>query len=196
VSRTRHPWYWNGRAWCPLSPDGRWYWDSQGAEWLLLPAGAITVQRGSGPSLRARLRDLPHWLRWSWAVWLPLFVVWIPVVITLASHHDSRRTIIVVSVALGLIAAVATCLFGASLGYRRRWGYLWWSLLLGAAVLGLVIFMAFDASQPPNAPSDPGLGIGAMFVTAALTPVLALFLWLGGGIGLIARRVRRSKAGS
>jgi len=60
----------------------------------------------------------------------------------------------------------------------------------GDRLIGLFVFGAFDGSQPPNAPDDPGLGLGAMLVTAALTPVLAALLWLGGGIGILFRRMR------
>jgi hypothetical protein len=69
-------------------------------------------------------------------------------------------------------------------------GYLGWSILVGAGLIGLFVFGAFDGSQPPNAPDDPGLGLGAMLVTAALTPILAALLWLGGGIGILFRRMR------
>ncbi len=48
--------------------------------------------------------------------------------------------------------------------------------------MGLIVFFAFDSSQPVNAPDDQGLGLGAMLVTAALAPVIALFLWVGGGL--------------
>jgi hypothetical protein len=65
-----------------------------------------------------------------------------------------------------------------------------WSILVGAGLIGLFVFGAFDGSQPPNAPDDPGLGLGAMLVTAALTPILAALLWLGGGIGILFRRMR------
>jgi hypothetical protein len=75
-------------------------------------------------------------------------------------------------------------------GNNRETGLLGWSILVGAGLIGLFVFGAFDGSQPPNAPDDPGLGLGAMLVTAALTPILAALLWLGGGIGILFRRMR------
>jgi len=124
-------------------------------------------------------------------VWLPLLVAWIPTVMVVASHHDSRTLVTSVSVSCGGIAVVATLGFGGALGFRRAWGYLAWSLPLGMATIGLVMLMAFDGSQPANAPDDPALGLGALLVTAALLPIVALLLWLGEGVGNMVRHLRR-----
>jgi len=154
----------------------RRYWRWDGDRWV--------------PRVKAvgRLKNLPRWLIWSLALWIPLLVAWIPAVMVVASHHDSRALVTSVAAWTGGTAVVATIAFGASLGFRRRWGYLAWSFLLGMATAGLVIFFAFDGSQPVNAPDDPGLGIGAMLVTVALAPVVAIVL--GGGLGRLARRLR------
>jgi hypothetical protein len=119
-------------------------------------------------------------------------VAWIPSIVVVASHHDSRRMITTVAVVLGGLAAIATLAFGATLGYRRHWGYLGWTILVGTIWAGIFIFATFAGSQPANAPDDPGLGLGAMLVTAALAPVIASLLWLGGGLGYLTQRLRRS----
>lgn len=188
-------WLWDGYGWVPtLSPDGQWAWD--GYRWNPVPP-MLHRWRWDGErwvprlTLTARMRRLPKWLIWSWVVWLPFLVAWIPTVMTVVSHHDSRGLVTIVAASIGGLAVVATIAFGGSLGYRRSWGYLGWSLLLGMAVIGLFIFFAFDASQPANAPDDPGLGLGAMLVTAALSPVVALLLWFGGGVGILIRRFRK-----
>jgi hypothetical protein len=134
-----------------------------------------------------RLKHLPKWLIWSLVVWLPLLVAWIPSVMTVASHHDSRSLVVAVGASLGGVAIVATLGFGGSLGYRCAWGYLAWSLLVGIGMVGLFVFVAFENSQPANAPDDPGLGLGAMVVTVALLPVLAFLLGMGGGAGRLIR---------
>jgi hypothetical protein len=74
------------------------------------------------------------------------------------SHHDSRWLITTIAATFGGLAVIATFAFGSSLGYRRQWGYLAWSLLLGVAATGLVIFFAFDGSLPANAPDDQNAG--------------------------------------
>jgi hypothetical protein len=124
-------------------------------------------------------------------VWLPLLVAWIPSVMTVASHHDSRDRVVTVASSLGGLAVLATLGFAGSLGYRRAWGYLAWSMLVGISVIGLFVFFAFAGSRPANAPDDPGLGLGAMVVTAALLPVLALLLWLGGALGRLISFMRK-----
>jgi hypothetical protein len=102
-----------------------------------------------------------------------------------ASHHDSRRLVATVAVAVAGLAVLATLIFGGSLGFRREWGY----LLVGTGMIGLVIFFAFEASVPANTPGGPGVGLGALFVTVALLPVISLLLWLGGATGLVARHL-------
>jgi hypothetical protein len=117
-------------------------------------------------------------------------VAWIPAVYLTWDHHNSRPLTPMIAIIFGCIAIAATIALGASLGYRRQWGYLGWSLVLGMIVIGLVVFFAFENSVPSNAPNDPGVGLGAMFATALLAPVVALFLWVGGAVGLLLRRVR------
>ena len=63
-------------------------------------------------------------------------------------------------------------------------------LLVGIVIVGLVVFFVFAASQPTNAPDDPGFGLGAMLVTVAIAPPLALFLSFGGGVGRLIRSLR------
>lgn len=110
-------------------------------------------------TLRSRLRGLPRWLIWSVCAWLPFLVAWIPSVMTVASHRDSRRLVATVAIVLGGLAVLATIAFGGSLGYRRQWGYLAWSILVGTGMVGLFIFEAFEGSVPANAPDDPGVGV-------------------------------------
>jgi hypothetical protein len=130
------------------------------------------------------------WLVWSVFGWLLFLVAWIPSVEVVASHHDSRQLVATIAVIFGGLAVIATIAYGTSLGYRRQWGYLAWSILVATATIGLTIFLAFEASVPANAPDDPGVGLGAMLVTAFLVPVVALFLWLGGAIGYAVRRIK------
>jgi hypothetical protein len=117
-------------------------------------------------------------------------VAWIPSVTVVLSHRDSRGLVVLVAVLVGGIAVVATIGFAGFLGYRRAWDYLAWSSLVGIATVGLVVFFVFAGSQPANAPDDPGLGLGAMLVTVAIVPPLALLLSLGGGIGRLIRSLR------
>jgi predicted MFS family arabinose efflux permease len=92
----------------------------------------------------------------------------------------------------GGVAVMVTMAFGAVLGYRRRWRYLAWAIVGATALVGMFVFFTFAGSQPSNAPDDPGFGLGALLVTAALVVVIAILLWLGGGIGLVFRSVPRS----
>lgn len=121
-------------------------------------------------------------------------VAWIPAVVTVASDHDSRELVTTVAVVLGGLAVLSTVTVGGVLGYRRAWGYLGWSILFGTAMVAIFMFGAFAGSQPANTPDDPGLGIGAAFVTIALLPALALFLWFGGAIGMFACRLTKAKS--
>jgi hypothetical protein len=172
-----------------LSPDGRWVWD--GYRWNPTPA-VLHKWRWAGDRWvpRSRFPPLPKWLIWNVLAWAPFLIAWIPSIAIVASNHAPRRTITTVAVVLGGLAVLATVAFGSALGYRRQWGYLAWSFLFGSAMIGAAIFLAFDSSQPSNAPDDPGLGLGAMLVTVALLPVVALCLWLGGAIGILIRRLR------
>jgi hypothetical protein len=115
-------------------------------------------------------------------------VAWVPAVTAVLSHHDSASRVAVFSGVFGGSAVLGTLLFGASLGRRREWGYLAWCFLVGLGAIALFIFFSFANTEPANAPDDPGLGLGAMLVTAMVAPVLAAFLWLGGVSGFIARR--------
>jgi nitrate reductase gamma subunit len=175
-------WWWDGQAWLPAySVDGKRWFD--GVAWA-----RTAPKRGS---LRA-LRDGPRWLKWSLIPWAILLVAWIPSVDVVASHHDSWQVITTIAVALGTLAVIGTMGFGALLGYLRHWRYLAWAILGGTVLAGMFVFFTFAGSQPANAPDDPGLGLGAMLVTVAMAPVIAAFLWLGGVIGLLFRRLSNS----
>lgn len=170
-------WSWDGYRWNPVQAVHGWKWDGQ--RWV----------RRTKPI--DRLRNLPKWLVWSLAIWLLFLIAWIPTVTVVASHHDSPTFVRVLALVVVALAVFATIGFGGTLGYRREWGYLAWSLVVGVIIIGFVMFIAFGASQPTNQPDDPGLGIGAMFVTAALSPIVALLLWFGGGVGVLFRQLRR-----
>lgn len=160
-----------GYQWPPaLSPDAQWVWD--GSRWDP-PASARRKWKRSGERWARRSKArLPKWLVWGIPAWLALLVAWIPSVMVVASDHGSEHVIAIVAVALGTLAAMAKVAFGASLGYRRHWAYLGWSVLMGTAAVGLVVAFAFYASVPANDPDDPGVGLGAMFVTLIPTPLL------------------------
>ncbi len=139
----------------------------------------------------ARLRHLPRWLVWRWAGWSVLLVAWVPAVFIAGSHHASRTALIVLAAVTGGVALLSTIVLGGSLGRRRAWGYLGWSLLVAALCLGVVLWFAFASAEPTNGQDDPGMGIGAMFtLVLCLVPVSAM-LWLGGGLGALVSRRRR-----
>ena len=127
-------------------------------------------------------------------MWVLFLVTWVPVMVVTADHHASTTTLTVLGSCLGGAAVVSTIAFGGSLGNRQAWGYLAWSILVGAVFLGLVLFMAFSSSVPANQPDDPGTGIGAMFVTVVCVIPMTVLLYAGGGLGALAGRVVRSKA--
>jgi hypothetical protein len=52
------------------------------------------------------------------------------------------------------------------------------------------------ASVPANDPDNPGVELGATFVTLVLLPRLAFLLWLGGALGLVARRLKDRHPGN
>jgi hypothetical protein len=89
---------------------------------------------------------------------------------------------------LGSLAVLATISHGAQLGFRRQWGYMWWAILYGAVWLGIIVFFSSNSTVPANANNTPGGGIFAAFITFVLTPLVALFLWIGGYLGLMMRR--------
>jgi hypothetical protein len=179
-------WWWDGQSWLPAySVDGKRWWN--GVAWV-----RTAPKRGS---VRA-IREEPRWLKWSVVPWAVLLVAWVPSVVVVASHHDSRRTITTVAVVLGAVAAIATMGFGAVLTYRQHWRYVAWAILVGTALVGIFVFFTFAGSQPTNAPDDPGLGLGAMLVTAATAPAIAMFLYLGGLVGLLFRRLTSSHVGT
>jgi hypothetical protein len=177
------------------SPDGRWWWN--GITWL--PAFSVDGTRWWNGVVwvpikprRNRLHDFPPWLIWLSGVWVFVLVAWVPIVFIVAGHHNSRRTVAIVAVVAGGLAALATMILGGSLGYRREWASLWWLILVGTATTGVIIFFVFESSIPANAPDDPGVGLGAMVATVALVPVITLFLWTGGAMGFLARKARPS----
>ena len=184
-------WYWDGSQLCPLSPDGRWHWD--GGRWLPTPTGFQVFRSPEiadpKPRFTDRVRALPRWLVWRWIVWSVLLVVWIPVIFAAGDHHASDSTLIILASTLGGLALVATLVLGVSLGRRRAWGYLGWSLLVAAFWLGLFLFFAFASSEPNNGHDDPGMGIGAMFALVVCLIPVSWMLWAGGGLGAIVSRV-------
>jgi hypothetical protein len=135
-----------------------------------------------------RLKSTPRWLIWRWVAWILLLVAWVPIVEVAASHHVPATTLIILGSCFGGAAVISTVVFGSSLGHRRACGYLAWSIVVGAALLGLVIFMSFSASVPANQ-DNPGVGIGAMFVTVICVIPMTLLLYAGGGLGALRRRV-------
>jgi hypothetical protein len=135
-----------------------------------------------------RLKSTPRWLIWRWVAWILLLVAWVPIVEVAASHHVPATTLIILGSCFGGAAVISTVVFGSSLGHRRAWGYLAWSIVVGAALLGLVIFMSFSASVPANQ-DNPGVGIGAMFVTVICVIPMTLLLYAGSGLGALRRRV-------
>lgn len=181
-------WFWNGKQWCPLSPDGLWNWD--GERWNPTPPGSTRVKAldAPRPKMTDRLKNLPRWLIWRWVAWTLFLVAWVPIVEVPASHHVPATTLGILGCCFGGAAVVSTVAFGSSLGHRRAWGYLAWSILVGAAVLGLLIFMTFSSSVPANQ-DNPGVGIGAMFVTVICVIPMTILLYAGGGLGALRRRL-------
>ena len=142
------------------------------------------------PPRQSLFRRLPSWLKWRCALWLAAIVAWIPAVYGVLSHHGSTLAVALISGVFGGTALLGTVLFGVSMGYRRQWGYLGWSFLLGVAAIGLVIFMSFESAVPANSPDDPGVGLGAMLATVMVAIVVAGFLWFGEGVGSLVRRLK------
>jgi hypothetical protein len=119
-------------------------------------------------------------------------VTWVPVVVAAASRHAHEGTLIVLGSVFGGAAILATVVMGGLVGHRRAWGYLGWTILVGTVVLGAIMFLAAADSEPSNGKGDdPGMGIGALFVTACCVPPMVLFLLFGGSIGTLVRRLRR-----
>jgi hypothetical protein len=144
-----------------------------------------------GRTLRSRLVDLPRWLKFAWPIWAAPLVIWVPVVVGAASHHAHEGTLIVLGSVFGGAALLATLVMGVLLGHRRAWGYLGWTILIGTVVLGAVMFFVAAALEPSNGKGDdPGMGIGALFVTACCVPPMLLVLSLGGSMGTLVRRLR------
>ena len=183
-------WFWDGRQWCRLSPDGRWHWD--GARWNPTPSTPPPLA-APDPKLSERLKKLPRWLVWRWAAWFPCLVAWIPILYLAAEHHARTTSLIVLASVFGGAAVVSTVALGSSLGRRRAWGYLGWSILVGAVFLGLFLWGAAGASQPANGQDDQGAGLGAMLVLVACVIPVVLMLYVGGGLGALVRRIGRSK---
>jgi hypothetical protein len=182
-------WFWDGLRWCQLSSDGRWHWDGQNWHPTHTDLHLARTFGAPPPKLSDRLKHLPRWLLWRWAAWSLFLVAWVPVMVAAAAHHSSVKTLIVLGSCLGGVAVVSTVALGSSLGHRRAWGYLGWSILVGAVFLGLTIFVAFSSSVPANQPDDPGTGIGAMFVTVACVAPMTLLLYAGSGVGALVRRM-------
>lgn len=170
-------WWWDGSAWCAAySTDGLWWWN--GVEWR------PSVERRVAP------KGVPKSLIWQWVFWTPLLVAWVPTIFLVADQtHGSRQAIIVAASITGGLAVAGTLLLGIMRGRRKQWSYLGISLLLGVAATGFVVFSAFALSQPPNAPDDPGLGLGAALVTAMVGFASALIMWFGAAVGLLIRRL-------
>jgi hypothetical protein len=169
-------WWWDGAAWVPaFSADGLHWWN--GRSWV-----DVAWQR-------RRTRRFPRWMLWWWCVWLPTLVAWIPVLGLGDNFHHSHLEISPVAIAFGALAVTSTMVIGVLLGYRRFWSSISWSFGVGVTTLGLFILFAFESATPP-AQDGPGTGIGAMFATACLCPVVALCLWLGGAGGSLMRRIR------
>lgn len=188
ASRPEVGWHWNGQLWCPVSPDGGWYWDSYAFQWKAMPPGnAASPPR---PTLASWFKNIPLWLRWTWLGWSVALVTWVPVLVGAGSHHAYASEMITLAAIFGGASVLATVTTGVILGYRKAWGYLGWSILVGTMALGLIIWFSFASAEPMNGQDDPGMGIGAMLVTAMCVPPLALFLTFGGGLGTLLRRIR------
>jgi hypothetical protein len=181
-------WHWNGQSWCPVSADGTWYWDSNAVQWQAVPSRLTDPL--ARPTLAAWFKRIPPWLRWTWLVWLVPLVMWVPVLEATESHHAHASELIILAAIFGAAAVLATAIVGVLLGYRTSWRYLGWSILVGTLALGIILFFAAAAGEPSNGQDDPGMGIGAMFVTALCVPPIALLLSLGGVIGSLAKRFR------
>jgi len=125
--------------------------------------------------------------------WLLFLVAWVPVTVATAAHHASTMTVIDWGSYLGGAAVISTVVLGSSLGHRREWGYLGWSIILGAVFLGLFLFVAFSSSVPANQPDDPGTGLGAMLVTVVCVAPMTLLLYAGAGLGALVRRLARTR---
>ena len=181
-------WFWDGGQWCPLSADGHWHWD--GRQWNATPLDSPRIRALDAERLKVshRLKNLPRWLVWRWVIWFPCLVAWIPVLYVAAEHHVHTTTLIVLACVLGAAAIVSTVALGVSLGHRRAWGYLGWSILVGAIFLGLFLWGAAGSSQPSNGQDDQGAGLGAMLILAASMIPVTLLLYGGGGLGALFRR--------
>jgi hypothetical protein len=185
-------WDREGLQWPPiLGVDGKWVWD--GRCWRPAPAVAHKWRWDGTSWVRREWFEGRKLLVWLFCIWIFLLVAWIPsVYVALGAVFDDdepMRWAAELAVATVVLAPLATLGFGAYLGFHRQWAYLGWSLLFGTMATGLTVLLTFENSVPANAPDDPGLGIGAMLVTAALLPVVAGVLWLGGAVGLLARRL-------
>jgi hypothetical protein len=169
-----------------ISSDQRWYWD--GVAWLPTPVPLAKWRwDGDGWVRKSWWKDLPRGLKSGGFAWLLCLIVWIPIAETVGGRHFSHARM-AATIAFAALAVVATVVFGGWLGFKRYWRYVSRSYLVGIGLVSGVIFFAFENAVPPNAPDDPGVGLGALVAAVAVSPVIGLLLWSGGGIGALVRR--------
>jgi hypothetical protein len=170
-----------------ISADGRWIWD--GRRWA--PTFGFVVP--SSPP-----RRLPRWLLATGPVWLVSLSAWVFVASALLLPKASTGTRMTargvqgdLEIVLGLacFAVAATIAWGALLGRRRAFHWLWIAAAVGTFTLmfGYVVAMLASPQQNVGADNDNAAGAGVAILTIPTAAAVLALLWLGAGIGLLSR---------
>lgn len=151
-------WWWNGASWKQaLSWDGRYWFD--GREWVDRPGRPVPF------------RSSPGWML-GLCTWLLLLIAWEPATVAVAwtEGKNFTRDALLALVVSGVVAVLATIIWGALLGARRRWQPLWWSTALGTGALlfTYAVIMVVSASPQDNT-ADQAAGAGAAIAVVPLS---------------------------
>lgn len=172
-----------------VSSDRRWIWN--GVQWVPLwvnPAGSR--------------RQPPRWLTITAPLWLIALSAWefVAIGLLIGSPPAPRgpvspgvRTDLQVIAGLGCLAVLATIGWGALVGHRREFYWLWIAAAAGTAVLlfGYVVAMLASPSTS-GADNDNAAGAGVVILAIPTAAAVITLLWLGAGIGALSRRLQRS----
>jgi len=153
---------------------------------------------------RAERRKPPRWLLLTGIAWIFCLSAWMVVGIALVAAAPADggavvraqvRSDLEVMAGLAVFAVVATVVWGAMVGRRHEYRWLWLAGAVGTGVLMLGYVLAMLAA-PMNgtADNDNAAGAGvAILILPTAAAVLSL-LWFGAGIGLLSRLIIRSRS--
>jgi hypothetical protein len=144
-------------------------------------------------------RTPPRWLLVTTPIWMISLSAWLFVATALltssgiargGSVSSGVRSDLKIVAGLACFAVVVTVIFGAAIGRRREFYWLWFVGGGGTATL-LVGYVVAMLATPPTSGSgdnDNAAGAGLVIWTIPTAVVVLTLLWLGAGLGFATTR--------